>query len=258
MRPIRRYRHPDPTMQQELPPLFAITDNGRRVWTFAARQVGIIYVVSPVTIQTDTDPAAIALDDHHPFSDHTPVTIANEINQLRTSCRWEYTGTTIYSFMCPTPLPLIHFDDDPNLECRHYNAFSVNEGTPRAYRYWEQRWDPTVIHRDLIAVHTRRPPSERERPPWRTPPAGEPPVTVAKPVAIPVAIPSYVAKLLIADAVATNAVCPITLDPITATDSVTSCFHVFNADAIASWLATDESRGTCPTCKQPCAVTCCL
>jgi hypothetical protein len=242
-------------MEHDFPSLFAISnDDERHVWTFAARQVGTVYVVSPVTIQTDTDPPAIKLDDHHPFSDHTPVTIANEFNQLRTTSRWSYTGTTIYSFMCPTPLPLVHFHDNPYLECRHHNMVSVNQGTPFTYRFWERRWDPDIIFSELTAAHTRRPP-------WRTPPAaGEPPVTVASHTgnfaAIPVAIPSYVAKLLIADAVATNAVCPITLEPIIATDSVTSCFHVFNADAIASWLATDESRGTCPTCKQACVVTC--
>jgi SUMO ligase MMS21 Smc5/6 complex component len=57
-----------------------------------------------------------------------------------------------------------------------------------------------------------------------------------------------VADALIAASVAAEATCPITMEPITAaTAAVTSCFHVFEANAIAIWL-TDHQ--TCPTCKQ--------
>ena len=45
--------------------------------------------------------------------------------------------------------------------------------------------------------------------------------------------------------------CPITMEllsPITA--SVTSCYHVFDTEAIDHWLTEHK---TCPVCKQACS-----
>lgn len=66
------------------------------------------------------------------------------------------------------------------------------------------------------------------------------------------ALPAYVTTLLLEDAIAKKQDCPITMEPITKEfAAVTSCYHVFDRDAIASWLT---SHTTCPVCKQ----TCCL
>jgi hypothetical protein len=58
-----------------------------------------------------------------------------------------------------------------------------------------------------------------------------------------------VADALIAAAVTKGATCPITMEAITDdTATVTPCYHVFDATALASWIAAGNT--TCPTCKQ--------
>ena len=65
-------------------------------------------------------------------------------------------------------------------------------------------------------------------------------------------IPSRIARLIAQDAEVAGEVCPITMDTITATNcSVTSCFHVFDRDAIAQWMVNNTA---CPVCKQACSV----
>lgn len=70
---------------------------------------------------------------------------------------------------------------------------------------------------------------------------------------LPEAIPRRIAWLVAEDASKQGESCSITLDeisPITA--SVTTCFHVFNSDAIAKWLTTNP---LCPMCKKRCQAT---
>jgi len=87
---------------------------------------------------------------------------------------------------------------------------------------------------DLIPV--RRPPP----PPLRPPPAV--PVDVK-------AFPRHLVAAVLANAAANNAICPITMDPITPdTATVTSCGHVFQTEAIRYWLTTNA---ICPECREP-------
>lgn len=66
------------------------------------------------------------------------------------------------------------------------------------------------------------------------------------------AMPKHVADLVLRDAEARAATCPITMEPIKAADAaVTSCGHVFQRTAIAEWLSTHT---TCPHCRQSCAI----
>jgi SUMO ligase MMS21 Smc5/6 complex component len=70
---------------------------------------------------------------------------------------------------------------------------------------------------------------------------------------LPEPIPRRIAWLVAEDASKNSETCSITLDeisPITA--SVTTCFHVFNSDAIAKWLTTNP---LCPMCKKRCQAT---
>jgi hypothetical protein len=68
------------------------------------------------------------------------------------------------------------------------------------------------------------------------------------------ALPPHITKIVLADAIRKNEVCPITNDDITETNAtVTSCGHVFTSDAIRKWLLTPSSKGLCPVCKQQCA-----
>jgi hypothetical protein len=69
----------------------------------------------------------------------------------------------------------------------------------------------------------------------------------------PEPIPQFVAEALLAKS--TGELCPITMEPLAAGNvSVTSCFHIFQKDAIEQWLAKNT---TCPVCKKECSVTHC-
>ena len=66
-------------------------------------------------------------------------------------------------------------------------------------------------------------------------------------------IPQRIAWLIAEDASKRGETCSITLDeisPITA--SVTTCFHTFDANAIATWFQTND---TCPMCKRKAIAT---
>jgi hypothetical protein len=66
-------------------------------------------------------------------------------------------------------------------------------------------------------------------------------------------IPQHIILALLRDAAMNDVSCPITSDDIDITNgAVTSCFHLFERDAIARWLAMPYSKDECPVCKQPC------
>jgi hypothetical protein len=71
----------------------------------------------------------------------------------------------------------------------------------------------------------------------------------------PEPIPKFVAEALLAKSVASAETCPIVMEPLTAGNtSVTSCFHIFQKDAIEEWLGKNT---TCPVCKKECTLTHC-
>lgn len=62
-------------------------------------------------------------------------------------------------------------------------------------------------------------------------------------------IPRFVAELIRKDAISKEEQCPISLTPIQDCKRVTltSCYHLFEEDAIREWLKT---KSTCPKCMQ--------
>jgi hypothetical protein len=62
-------------------------------------------------------------------------------------------------------------------------------------------------------------------------------------------IPTRVAEVLKRDAVAKGDSCPISMEDFTASSKVaiTSCFHLFQEDALTTWL---QSHTACPLCKE--------
>lgn len=82
------------------------------------------------------------------------------------------------------------------------------------------------------------------------------PIAVLHRVRTPKEIPQRIAWILAEDASKKEDLCPITLEPISPlTAAVTSCFHVFDANAIASWFQTHSE---CPVCKTNCVTTVCF
>jgi hypothetical protein len=163
----------------------------------------------------------------------------DEWDQVReVHMRWRFSGAVIYSMLCPDPIPILNMEHSEYLQVTMVNEMRIVPATRVIYRVWRRRWDPEFVAREIeTAIEVRvalRRDVEHER--------------LHTPVAAAVPVPKFVADALVTAAVAAEAICPITMEPITAASAaVTSCFHVFEANAIAIWLTTNHS---CPTCKQ--------
>lgn len=61
-------------------------------------------------------------------------------------------------------------------------------------------------------------------------------------------LPKFVADLILRNAAAEGARCPITMDPVEETEAftVTTCYHAFNVEALTQWL---REHTTCPECN---------
>jgi hypothetical protein len=61
-------------------------------------------------------------------------------------------------------------------------------------------------------------------------------------------LPKLVADLILRDAAAEGKLCPITMEPIEATEvyTVTPCYHAFNKEALGRWT---REHTTCPECN---------
>lgn len=69
-------------------------------------------------------------------------------------------------------------------------------------------------------------------------------------------LPKRIAWLIAEDASKAGETCPIStndISPITA--SVTTCYHVFETDAINEWAARHPINTPCPVCRKPCEFT---
>lgn len=65
-------------------------------------------------------------------------------------------------------------------------------------------------------------------------------------------IPQRIARLIAEDAANKGETCAITMDDIdVGTAAVTTCFHVFDSEAIKNWFITNTS---CPVCRARCAI----
>lgn len=71
-------------------------------------------------------------------------------------------------------------------------------------------------------------------------------------------IPRRIAWLIAEDAQKQGDTCAITMEDISPmTAAVTTCFHVFNGDALAEWVArhTNASKIPCPVCRKDFSMT---
>lgn len=182
--------------------------------------------------------------------------------------RWRLTRHALLSMYCATPIPILEMDGDfralwPRCRYRENVLESIQAGTPEVIRVWERRWDPdiwlTEIAREFAEVPTlipEPPPPPAPRLLARSVPSPSPvtvpapsPVTVSAARARP-AIPSFILEALVRDAIARHTSCPITLEPLTDPSqvTVTDCYHLFDATALASWQASGENK--CPVCRE--------
>jgi hypothetical protein len=85
-----------------------------------------------------------------------------------------------------------------------------------------------------------------------TQPTQAPAVPVEKKFPI-LTIPQHIVMALLRDAAMQQEVCPITSEEIDVSNgAVTSCFHLFDKNAIMQWLLMPNSNDKCPVCNIQC------
>lgn len=237
-------------MSLPLPPLFAILghDEGHdNAWVYSTLwdPTSGTWHVSPHRIYPSDafTPAFIMDSDARGRTERATLTIHSPTPRPmssaihHTTTEWRYDAWRIYSMFDPHPIPVITLGGpyDPVRLARYAtNTIHVHPGTAETLAFWRRRWDPEGILEDLDT--------------FLHPPAPPPPIVKTKTVTVTATPPAFVTALIVADAVAKADTCPITLSPITvANAAVTSCFHVFDGEAIATWLSEHK---TCPVCKQ--------
>lgn len=184
---------------------------------------------------------------------------------------WRYSGYTVFSMYCATPIPILVFTDggrdreEIEWPAPHYNRIAVAEGDRMILRVWAQRWDPSTWEtaiEDAYAEQEARRAVRRVRIAPAAASGGGGSGTSAplqpRSKSTSTSTPKFVTDLIIADAIAKGATCPITMEPLKADKvTVTSCYHVFDTDALNTWAAAqiataEESAATtvCPQCRK--------
>ena len=277
---MTRYERPSPyavRMTTTLPPMFAIASpRSDTVAVFDAtpvtehpydRHESPTYLIRPHLFCQREHLPSFTIPDRpaNQYMPHVTLTAATPIDSTRErdrhiifrgECR--PSDLSVYSIYHPEAIPIYVFESSSRVgwPSHHDNVLPVFPGDRQAYRFWLRRWDPDAVYSEYTAVRS----GGGAQPSSRTPQIPAPqPTTHPSPLrpsqlrpsqAAP--LPKFVADALIAAAVASAATCPITMEPIEVTKAtVTSCYHVFDATAIASWFAAGNT--TCPTCKQPVA-----
>lgn len=138
-----------------------------------------------------------------------------------------------------------------------YVTLVKNQGHPLQQLYMEKEFTVT----DAELVNTNRslwsiaPPAPAPVPAPVPSPAPLPQQTQARTTLLK-PIPRRIAWLIAEDASKNNESCPITsneISPVTA--AVTSCFHVFENDAIQEWFNRNPVKTKCPMCREVCLMT---
>jgi Ring finger domain len=171
---------------------------------------------------------------------------------------WRFSGYTVFSMYCATPIPILVFTDGGGNDAIQWpapngNRIAVAEGDRTIIRVWAQRWDPEFWSRTIEDAYAAR--AARRGVTGRAAASGgggggAAPAPPAAAVSSPV--PKFVADLIIADAIAKGTTCPITMEPLKADKvTVTSCYHVFDTEALNSWAASQDTATTvCPQCRK--------
>jgi hypothetical protein len=69
-------------------------------------------------------------------------------------------------------------------------------------------------------------------------------------------LPKRIAWLIAEDACKAGETCPISTNEISPiTSSVTTCYHVFETEAINEWIQRHPINTPCPVCRKPCETT---
>jgi hypothetical protein len=123
---------------------------------------------------------------------------------------------------------------------RHQNTiYPVIAFTPRTHL-------PTAKTRTFIPITVRETTPTQPQAPQEAEP------TIIYPIKT---IPQHAINLLLLGSFLNEEECSITGTPInTQNGAVTTCFHMFEKEAITRWLDQASSNKKCPVCMQPCNV----
>ena len=179
-----------------------------------------------------------------------------------TSLTWSFTGSSIhiilegYGILISAP---IIFMNTNNKDLLPYNSHSFCPSDIKFFEEYEMnnytaakvyRTDPNSDENTLPIpiISIRQSVVQRTRP---SAPRAEP-IPIA-PLVHMAPLAPHITKIVLADSIRKNDVCPITSENITeANATVTPCGHVFTTAAIKHWFSLPSSKGLCPICKQKC------
>jgi len=175
---------------------------------------------------------------------------------------WEQSGFTVFSMYCGSSIPVLDFPAAgtgvPATTAwppAYFNRLPLTPITQNQLRFWSHRWDPDTWPETRGSGPSHNPgpgPRAMSGGGGGAPPAA-PPASRAT-VPITTVLPLFVAELVIHDAHHRGLTCPITLDPISPTQTtplaVTPCYHVFTAAALEAWFSVGDP--SCPVCKTQC------
>jgi len=121
--------------------------------------------------------------------------------------------------------------------------------------------NPSLIGREYVATEAEGGEYTISQRLWDTfPDDVQPPVATIQPNLVMLyrlnPLPQRIARMVAENASRGGEVCSITMDKIVPeTAAVTTCFHVFNVDAIKVWLdAQPTERVGCPVCRKKCLI----
>lgn len=163
---------------------------------------------------------------------------------------WEQSGFTVFSMYCGSPIPLLEFpaSTPPVWPPAYFNRLPLTPITQNQLRFWSHRWDPDTWSETIPSPIAMTGGASSVS---RTAPATAATTVPSPTVPITTTLPLFVAELIIQDAHRRGLTCPITMDPISPTQTtplaVTPCFHVFTASALEIWFSVGDP--SCPVCK---------
>jgi hypothetical protein len=133
-------------------------------------------------------------------------------------------------------LPILSVSDPKKLQWES-NVGLVKDGLFEGWLYFQT----PSFYRSIIHNRIHAEPIEATQPTQPTIPT--------------VSLPLFVAEALLDKAERAREECAIAMEPLRKGEAaVTSCFHVFQRDALDTWFRTNT---TCPVCKATCAITNC-
>jgi hypothetical protein len=176
---------------------------------------------------------------------------------LHNLCKWSFTGSNLEVMVDGNKIvaPVIEVTSD-GLEKLPYNGYSfVPKGeipSEGHVAYLEPHLYSTDPSKAFVPMAPSAPMASSV---YMAPSASIPVAPLVTPSSknIPTArschLAPHIVKIVLAESIRKNELCPITSDPITEKSIVTPCGHVFSKDGIEKWLQSPQSKGLCPLCK---------